>query len=178
MSRQRIEKTPAAYTFPMEKVEKAKKGRILPYILFCLLPLAGGALSGLISRSGMDRYEQLAQPPLSPPRILFPIVWSILYILMGIGAARVYLAPERGWKPALTLFAAQLLVNLLWTPLFFALELRFAAFIWLLVLLVLAVYMTGEFKRIAPWTGYMQIPYLLWLSFAAYLNFATWQLNG
>lgn len=122
----------------MEKVEKAKKGRILPYILFCLLPLAGGALSGLISRSGMDRYEQLAQPPLSPPRILFPIVWSILYILMGIGAARVYLAPERGWKPALTLFAAQLLVNLLWTPLFFALELRFAAFIWLLVLLVLA----------------------------------------
>ena len=88
------------------------------------------------------------------------------------------LAPERGWKPALTLFAAQLLVNLLWTPLFFALELRFAAFIWLLVLLVLAVYMTGEFKRIVPWTGYMQIPYLLWLSFAAYLNFATWQLNG
>lgn len=161
----------------METVRTSKTKEIWVYVLFCLLPLIGGGLSGLVSMEGMKEFSSLAQPPLSPPAALFPIAWTALYILMGIGAAMVYLAPARGWKPPLRLFAVQLGMNLLWSPLFFALKLRFAAFLWLLGLLLMVGYMAWTFKKVRPAAGYLQLPYLLWLLFAAYLNFGVWVLN-
>lgn len=161
----------------MENAQMTSKKRVWIYILFCLIPLAGGGLSGLVSMEGMKEFSRLAQPPLSPPALLFPIAWTVLYLLMGVGAAMVYLNEETDRKPPLTLFALQLGVNLLWSPLFFALKLRFIAFIWLLVLLGLAGRMAWVFKKVRPAAGYLQIPYLLWLVFAAYLNFGTWLLN-
>lgn len=161
----------------METARTSTKKKVWTYILFCLIPLLGGGLSGLVSMEGMKAFATLRQPPLSPPSTLFPIAWTVLYLLMGIGAAMVYLEPEPGWKPPLTLFAVQLGVNLLWSPLFFALKLRFAAFIWLLALLVLAILMASEFKKVRTAAGYLQLPYLLWLLFAAYLNFGVWLLN-
>lgn len=161
----------------MENTKLTKKKTLWAYILFCLIPLIGGGLSGLVSMEGMKEFATLRQPPLSPPSTLFPIAWTILYILMGVGAAMVYLADTPSWKPPLTLFAIQLGVNLLWSPLFFALKLRFAAFIWLIALLLLVGYMAWEFKKIRPAAGYLQLPYLLWLLFAAYLNFGVWLLN-
>ena len=128
-----------------------------------------GAISGLIGIKGFKNYAALDKPPLSPPAWLFPVAWSILYVLMGISAARVYLAGTPYTKVAMTVYCAQLLVNALWTPIFFALELRLVAFVWLLLLIVLVVMMIAKFKKADTLAGNLQFPYLVWLLFAAYL---------
>ncbi|MCR5610694.1 MAG: tryptophan-rich sensory protein [Clostridiales bacterium] len=127
--------------------------------------------------SGMKEFAELKQPPLSPPGWLFPVVWTALYTLMGISAARVYLANTIDTKPALIIYAVQLLVNALWTPIFFQLELRLVAFVWLLILLGLVVVMTGKFKKVDTLAGNLQFPYIIWLLFAGYLNLAVFILN-
>ena len=141
------------------------------------IPLVVGAISGFASMSGMKDFEKLNQPPLSPPGWLFPVVWTVLYVLMGISSARVYLADTRDTKPALIVYAVQLILNALWTPIFFGLELRLVAFIWLLMLIAAVVYMIGRFKKVDATAGNLQFPYLIWLLFAAYLNLATFILN-
>ena len=111
-------------------------------MVFILLSLAVGGLSGLLSAEGMDLYDAtVVKPPLSPPPVLFPIVWSVLYILMGIGAARIWLSEAGSDRSkALNLFVAQLAVNFFWSIIFFNLQAFGFAFFWLLVLLVLVVY--------------------------------------
>lgn len=136
-----------------------------------------GAVSGLVSMNGMKEFASLKQPPLSPPGWLFPIVWTLLYTLMGISAARVYLADSAETPTALRIWAAQLIVNAFWSPIFFALELRLVAFVWLLILIALVVWMIIRFKRIDEPSGNLQFPYLAWLLFAAYLNFGVFILN-
>lgn len=136
-----------------------------------------GAVSGFVSMDGMKQFAKLEQPPLSPPGWLFPVVWTVLYTLMGISAARIVLEGTGETRSALTLYCVQLLVNALWTPIFFALELRLVAFIWLLILIGLTVAMISRFKRIDVTAGNLQFPYLIWLLFAAYLNFGTFLLN-
>ncbi|MCR5809184.1 MAG: tryptophan-rich sensory protein [Clostridiales bacterium] len=136
-----------------------------------------GLISALFSMKGMKEFASLKQPPLSPPGWLFPIAWTVLYTLMGISAARVYLANTHETKSALTLYAVQLFFNALWSPIFFSLELRLAAFVWLLMLLGLVIWMTAKFKRIDTTAGNLQFPYILWLIFAAYLNFGVFLLN-
>ena len=142
-----------------------------------LIPIAVGAVAGLITRRGMMDYQSLQKPFLNPPMIVFPIVWNILYILMGISSYMVAQShsPERG--SALFLYAVQLGFNFLWTVLFFGLELRLFAFIWLLLLIVLIAWMIVKFYRIRPAAGLLQIPYLLWSIFAAYLNLMVYLLN-
>ena len=147
-------------------------------VLWALLPLAVGALSALLSIDGMKENASLPQPALQPPPWVFMLAWSILYLLMGVGAGLVWNAAPRGWKDALIPFAGQLVLNFLWSPLFFAWKLRLAAFFVLLGMLGLAVWMTFAFFRVRPLAGKLQIPYLLWLCFAAYLNFASYLLNG
>lgn len=147
------------------------------YAVCIAVPVILGAVSGLISMNGMKEFAELKQPPLSPPGWLFPVVWTVLYTLMGISAARVYLAGTAETKPALMVFIAQLAVNLLWTPIFFALELRLAAFVWLLILIGLTVKMIADFKRIDAPAGDLQFPYLIWLLFAGYLNLGVFLLN-
>ncbi len=139
--------------------------------------IAVGALSGLASMNGMKEFAELKQPPLSPPGWLFPVVWTALYTLMGISAARVYLEGGEEDRPALIVYAVQLIVNALWTPIFFALELRLVAFVWLLILIGLVIYMITRFRRVDKAAAYLQIPYIIWLAFAAYLNFGVFLLN-
>lgn len=154
---------------------KQKKWKI--YVLFIAATLAVGGLSSLISNAGMEAYDAAAKPPLTPPDAVFPIVWAILYTLMGIGAARVYLAGTTGSKPAIRLYIAQLAVNFFWSILYFNLHAYLAAFLWLLLLWVLILLMIRAFMKIDKLAGRLQIPYLLWVTFAGYLNFGVWLLN-
>jgi len=117
-------------------------------------------------------YKDLIQPPLAPKAILFPIVWTILYILMGISA---YIIDEK--NGSLTLYYIQLFVNAMWSIIFFVFKLRFLAFIWIILLIVLVVIMIKNFLKINKTAGYLQIPYLLWLIFASYLNLGVYLLN-
>ena len=150
-----------------------------PYVFWIALSEAVGLLSGLLSRSGMEAFrETVRQPPLSPPAIVFPIVWTILYALMGIGAARIYQAPPSGNRSlGLNLFVVQLVVNFFWSPVFFNLQAYGFAFFWLLLLWGLVLWMILVFRKVDPTAAKLQIPYLLWLTFAAYLNFGVWYLN-
>ena len=126
----------------------------------------------------MEKYAALSRPPLSPPAILFPIVWAVLYILMGISAARIFEnsnGSER--KKALWIYAVQLIFNFFWSIFFFGAGLRLLALIWLFLLLLIVIFMYFAFDKISHGAAYLQIPYVLWLCFAAYLNFGTWFLN-
>ena len=140
---------------------------------------AAGGLSGLLSRNGMKAYsETVVQPPLSPPMWVFPVVWAILFLLMGIGAARVSLVPKSAQRSrGLNLFVAQLVVNFFWSLIFFNAQNFALAFFWLLLLLVLVLLMTLAFRQVDPLAARLQIPYLLWLVFAAYLTAGVWYLN-
>ena len=150
-----------------------------PYVFWILLAEAAGALSGWLSREGSEVFSQtVTQPPLSPPAILFPIVWTILYALMGIGAARVSLAPPSPQRSrGLNLFVIQLVVNFFWSLIFFNAQAYGFAFLWLLLLWVLVLRMILAFRQVDPLAAWLQIPYLLWLTFAAYLSFGVWYLN-
>ena len=121
-------------------------------------------------------YSTLEKPPLSPPGILFPIVWSILYILMGISLYIVSESETRKEENYL-IYIIQLVVNSLWTLLFFGLNLQLLSFLWILLLIVLVVVMIISFYQTNKLAGLLQIPYLIWLLFAAYLNLGIYILN-
>ncbi len=150
-----------------------------PYAVFVVLTEAVGALSGFLTREGTKAYETFAaKPALTPPGSVFPVVWSILYALMGIGAAHVWQsAPSALRRKSLILFAVQLAVNFAWSLLFFNAKVYGFAFIWLVLLWILIVLMIRAFYQVNSTAAYLQIPYLLWVTFAAYLNFMVWQLN-
>lgn len=156
-----------------------KKGNWNVYAFWILLAEAVGALSAWLSRDGMRIYAELVQkPPLSPPGWVFGVVWSILYALMGIGAARIYLAPmSQARSRGLNLFIGQLIVNFFWSPIFFNAGAYGLALVWLLILWVLVALMMREFRKVDRAAAALQIPYLIWLTFAAYLNWGVWQLN-
>lgn len=149
------------------------------YLFWILLAEAAGALSGWLSRDGFQVYsDSVQQPFLSPPAWVFPVVWTILYALMGIGAARVRLsAPSPERNKSVNQFLIQLTVNFFWTLIFFNAQAYGFAFLWLLLLWALVLAMILQFRRVDPLAAKLQVPYLLWLTFAAYLNFAVWYLN-
>lgn len=149
------------------------------YAAWILLAEAVGGLSGWMTRDGAKAYsESIIQPPLSPPALVFPIVWGILFALMGIGAARIYLAPpSRERTNSLRIFLLQLAFNFFWSILFFNLQAFGAALVWLLILWGLILWMIVTFRKVEPLAAWMQIPYLLWVTFAAYLNYGVWILN-
>lgn len=149
------------------------------YAFWIILAEAVGALSGRLSREGVALYAMTAlKPAFSPPDILFPIVWTILYALMGIGAARISMAPPTADRNrGINLFFAQLIVNFFWSLIFFNANAYGFAFFWLILLWVLVLWMILTFYRTDRTAALLQIPYLLWLTFAAYLNFSVWMLN-
>lgn len=151
--------------------------KIKPYVISIAIALAVGALSGFLSMEGMENFESFNQPPLSPPAILFPIVWTILYILMGISSAIVWEKGKGRNGRALLIYALQLIVNFFWSIIFFNLNAFLFAFIWLLLLLLLIVLMIIEFYKIDKTAAFLQIPYLIWVSFAGYLTIMTYLLN-
>ncbi len=155
------------------------KSKIKSYVIGILIPLAVGGLAAFLTRNSMDIYSTLVQPPLAPPGILFPIVWSILYILMGFGSALIYESPadEKSKTNALWVYGLQLAVNFFWSILFFNLRAFLPSFIWLVLLWVLIILMLVRFARINKLAAYLQIPYLVWVTFAGYLNLAIYILN-
>ena len=155
-----------------------KKSKAWVYIISVLIAYAVALLSLLFTKDSMQQYSLLDKPPLAPDSIVFPIVWGILYTLMGISSAIIYLSHSRQKKPALTVYAVQLVLTFVWTLLFFKLKLRLASLVLLVVMVILVISMIVRFGRIKPIAGYMNIPYLLWLLFATYLNVGTYILNG
>ena len=150
-----------------------------PYLLWVLLSEAVGALSGWLTREGTKIYAQtIVKPPFSPPGWVFPAAWSILYALMGIGAARIYQSqPSKARSQGLNLFIVQLVVNFFWSPIFFNLQAFGFALLWILLLWGLVLGMKRVFRKVDALAAKLQIPYLIWLTFAAYLNFGVWYLN-
>lgn len=149
------------------------------YAGWILFTEAVGALSGWLTREGTRIYkEEVVKPPLSPPSIVFPIVWALLYVLMGIGAARVSGTPDsRDRSRSMGIFFVQLLFNFFWSILFFNLQSYGFAFFWLVALWGLILWMILSFRKVDPLAAWMQVPYLLWVAFAGYLNLGVWLLN-
>ena len=138
-----------------------------------------GALSGLLTRRGMKLFmTAVAKPPMSPPGWVFPVVWGSLYALLGFGAARIWMAPDsRARTRGLNLFIVQLVVNFFWSLIFFNAQAFGFALIWLIFLWGLVLLMILQFQKVELLAARLQIPYLVWLTFAAYLNYGVWILN-
>ena len=143
------------------------------------IPLAVGGLAASLTSGSMDMFEMVKKPPLSPPGWLFPVVWTILYTLMGIASYLVWqtTGSPRLRERALRLYAAQLAVNFVWPLFFFNLEWYLFAFIWLVLLWVLVLLTWLSFRRLSPVAGWLLVPYLLWVTFAGYLNLGIYILN-
>ncbi len=141
------------------------------------ISIGTGILSGLLSMGAMENFEKTVKPPLTPPGFLFPIVWFILFTLMGISSYIIYESSAENRNRALTIYGIQLAVNFIWPLLFFNLEAYFISFIWILLLWVLIILMIIEFSKISKAAAWLQVPYLLWVTFAAYLNFGIFLLN-
>lgn len=151
-------------------MEERKKS-FLPLVFSLAIVFAVGGVSYLLTgKAAMDAYERMPKPPLSPPGWLFPVVWTVLYGLMGISAWRIW--RENGICKALEPYALQLLLNGAWTPVFFRLGLYWAAFVLLAVLEGVILWMIAAFQRVDKTAGNLQIPYALWVAFAGYLNAA------
>lgn len=151
----------------------------IPLLILLFLPLAAGGISSLLSvlpytASG---YTELQKPPLSPPAAVFPIVWTVLYLMMGLAAFLIFASGSEKTGDLLFQFFVQLFVNLFWPFLFFRFQACFAAFVWLIFLWILVFHLTGELFRVRPAAGWLMVPYLLWISFAGYLNLAICLLN-
>lgn len=148
-----------------------KKSSWKTYAFWIVFTELIGALSGWLTREGTMAYRTaILQPPLSPPAIVFPIVWSILFALMGVGAARVYLAPASNARSrSLGIYLLQLAFNFFWSIIFFNFRAFGFAFLWLIALWLLILGMIRAFWKVDPTAAALQIPYLLWVSFAAYL---------
>ena len=150
------------------------------WLFWILLAEGAGALAGWLTADGVKQFTQTAiQPSFAPPAVIFPIVWGILYGLMGSGAARVALSDGgKNRERALGIFLLQLIVNFFWSLFFFNLGAYGFSFLWILLLWVLILGTILLFRRVDPVAALLQIPYLLWVTFAAVLTYAIWMLNG
>ena len=149
------------------------------YLIWILLTEAVGGLAALLTQESVKLYGSVIQtPPLSPPAPVFPIAWTILYALMGVSAARIWLLPgSAARRAALRVYLLQLAVNFFWSLWFFNLQAFGFAFFWLVLLCALIVRMLLAFRELDAPAGWLQLPYLLWVFFAGYLNYGVWMLN-
>ena len=156
-----------------------KKQAWKTYAIWILATEAVGALAAFLTRDGIRLYrEEIIQPRLAPPAIVFPIVWTVLYALMGIGAARIFRKPPSKTRTrALGLYLVQLAFNFGWSLLFFNARAFGLSFVWLAALLILIVWMITYFEKLDRPAAWLQIPYAIWVAFAGYLNYAVWLLN-
>lgn len=156
-----------------------KKSNWKAYALWLVLTEAIGGISGWLTAKGMQIFQNtIKQSPLTPPGIAFPIVWTILFALMGIGAAKIYLAPPSAMRTkSIIVFLLQLIFNFFWSIIFFNLQNFLFAFIWLIVLWALILLMIFAFNKVDKTAARFQIPYFIWVTFAAYLNLSVLLLN-
>lgn len=155
------------------------KKQIKLLVICILIPLVVGGLSSLISGGGMSDFATMNKPPLAPPGWLFPVVWTILFVLMGIASYFVLTSGAEKEKiiNAIFVYGIQLGVNFFWSIFFFNFGWYFFSFLWLLFLWVLIIVTIIRFYRVSKKAAYLLIPYLLWVTFAGYLNFAIASLN-
>ena len=156
------------------------KDNIKNYAVSILIALAVGGFSALLTSGNMNLYSEITKPALAPPSILFPIVWTVLYALMGISAAVIYNEKESNpdkVKSALTVYGINLFLNFFWSILFFNMRAFLFSFIWLVALWGVILVMIVSFYKIKPIAGILQIPYLIWVTFAGYLNLSIFLLN-
>lgn len=149
-------------------------------LFICIaIPLIVGLVSGLLTRNSMETFALVEKPPLAPPGWLFPVVWTILYILMGVSSYIILAsdAPQEKISDAIKIYTYQLVVNFLWPTFFFNFGWYFFSFLWLLLLWGLVFLMIRKFYDISRIAAYMNVPYLVWLTFAGYLNAGVWLLN-
>lgn len=151
--------------------------KLKPLLISLLISLGVGGLAGIISSGSTDIYNELNLPALSPPSIVFPIVWTILYILMGISAYMIYRSNSKYKEDALKIYGVQLLLNFSWSLIFFNMQNCVLAFVVLVFLWVAILLMIRVFYKINPLAAYLQIPYLVWVTFAGYLNLSICLLN-
>ncbi len=153
--------------------------KIESYAVGIAIPLLVGILSAFLTMGSMDIYSSIVKPNTAPPAILFPIVWTVLYVLMGIGSTMVYKtdADPSLKRSALTLYGLQLAVNFFWSILFFNQRAFLLSFVWLIILWILILSMIVSFSKVNKAAALLQIPYLLWVSFAGYLNLMIVLLN-
>ena len=154
--------------------------KIKVYGIGIIIPLAIGGLSAFITRDSMDIYDKINQPFLAPPSWVFPVAWTVLFILMGISSVMIYRAdaPAEDKKSALRLYGINLVVNFFWSIIFFNLGAFFVAFLWLMLLIFIIVKMMSAFYKIKPAAAYLQIPYVVWCCFASYLTASIRLMSG
>lgn len=156
------------------------KKEIKVYTISIAAALAVGGLSALLTAGNMNIYSEIVKPPLSPPSVLFPIVWTLLYILMGVGAAMIYLQRDENpeaVRNALITYGISLFFNFFWSIIFFNMQAYLFAFVWIILLWISILATILQYRKINPLAAALQIPYLLWVTFAAYLNLAIFVLN-
>lgn len=156
------------------------KKEIKTYAISIAVALAVGGLSALFTAGNMDIYSEIVKPPLAPPSVLFPIVWTLLYILMGVSAAMIYLQKEENptvARNSLITYGVSLFLNFFWSIIFFNMQAYLFSFIWLILLWVSILITILQYRKISPLAAALQVPYLLWVTFAGYLNLAIYILN-
>lgn len=141
------------------------------------IPILIGLISSFLSNNTTSSFNQLIKPPFSPPAWLFSIVWMTLYILMGVASYFIYISNDKNKKSALSLYALSLVFNFLWPILFFNFHLYFVSFLWIIALEIIIILTITSFYSICHLSAYLLIPYLVWVAFAAYLNYAIAILN-
>ena len=146
-------------------------------ILAIIIPLAVGGLSALITTNKMELFETVAKPPLAPPRWLFPVAWTILYILMGIASYLLYIADTEEGREALVLYGVQLFFNFFWSIIFFNLEAYWFALIWLFIMWIIILLLLIKSRKVDERAFWLLLPYFIWTTFAFYLNFGIAILN-
>ena len=147
------------------------------FVICLLIPIIVGIVSGLLSINGIKSFDLLKKAPLTPPGFIFSIIWPILYILMGISSYLIYNENDYHTNCCLKIYAINLFINFLWSPIFFGLGLRLFSFIWIIVLDIVVIFMILCFYKVNKKAAYLQIPYFIWLLFATYLNLFTYLLN-
>lgn len=160
--------------------KKLKKSvKIIPLIVNILIPLLGGFIVSYINRNSMDTYKSLKKFFLTPPDIVFVIVWTILYILMGIAAYRIYIK-NKSYKDdngAYFFYLVQLILNFMWSFIFFTFRLYGISFLWIILLFIFVIITFIKFIKVDKIAGFLLIPYILWIIYAGVLNYFIWFFN-
>ena len=142
-----------------------------------VISLGTGVLASILTMGSMSIYQEINRPSLAPKATVFPIVWTILYILMGISSYLIYESNAKGKDTALKVYIIQLALNFTWSLIFFNARAFLFSFIWIILLWLAVILMIKLFYEISPLAALLQVPYLLWITFAAYLNFMIYILN-
>ncbi|MDK2802308.1 MAG: tryptophan-rich sensory protein [Oscillospiraceae bacterium] len=151
--------------------------KLIPLTISILISLGLGFLSSVFSGNSFEIYKNLNLPALSPPPSLFPLVWTILFILMGISAYIIFNSKSEKKTMSIIIYFSQLILNFFWPIIFFKFENYFLSLIWIIVLLIFILIMIKNFYKIDKISGILQIPYFLWVVFAIYLNLGVYILN-